>query len=702
MSDQFRPHVFRIQLSAIVFVLGSVEVFAQAESAARPESVGQMESGAPMDARVPTESPGQSKPPRGCIDCHKGVPARGDGVAPPELLSDSVHAGVDCTDCHESVSLDDLDAQSPAPHGDSVEPVACGTCHEDQEEIYVVHGRLTVGESPDVPRCASCHGTHDIRSPEDRRSRVHRFNVADTCCACHTDPELVKRHRGLRDAPLKMYKGSVHGRAKGKGVYTAATCVDCHSAAAPDGSKTSHRILSAANVESTIYHFAIPDTCGKCHEAIAQDYWEGIHGQAVKRGSVDAPVCTHCHGVHDIISPDDPNSPVSSKRLTESTCAPCHESVALTEKYGLAGGRLATYIDSYHGLKSKTGDAKVANCASCHGTHRILPSTDASSSIHPNNLRATCGECHPGISSELAQMKIHETSTGMRAGWPDFFRRCYIGVIVIVVGGMLLHNGADWLRRVRRLNTMPRVQRLSVNEVFQHWVLMISFIVLVVTGFSLRFSEAGWVKFLFGWKGGFELRGVVHRVAAVGLLVAVIMHLFYLLGRRGRQWLRDMIPRRSDVRDLLGNLRFFVGGEPGPPRFGRFSYMEKLEYWSMIWGTAIMMATGLVLCFDDYFVSEQNLPKVLLEVGLVVHYYEAWLAFLAILVWHIYGTVFSPAAYPMNTAWLAGKMSKEMYAHEHPEGPKLKGRTWTCHYEEEERDDDDEASRREPEPASVR
>ena len=183
----------------------------------------------------------------------------------------------------------------------------------------------------------------------------------------------------------------------------AATCNDCHSTGG-----TAHEIYSQGNPRSSINHFNIPDTCGKCHELETREYWNGIHGQLAKRGDTETPVCTHCHGEHGIISPTDPASPVSRSQVAEATCTPCHESITLTEKYGVSTGRRPTFIDNYHGLKSQAGDLFVANCASCHGVHMILPSPDPNSSVNPANLTETCGECHPGISAELAATPIHE------------------------------------------------------------------------------------------------------------------------------------------------------------------------------------------------------------------------------------------------------------------------------------------------------
>ncbi|MBI3832852.1 MAG: cytochrome b/b6 domain-containing protein [Planctomycetes bacterium] len=496
--------------------------------------------------------------------------------------------------------------------------------------------------------------------------------MPNTCRSCHTNVDLVKKHINLREKPIEMYEGSVHGRATGNVLHGAAACQDCHAAADAKGHQTAHRILSPSDPQSTTNHFNIPGTCGKCHAEIARQYGESTHGQYAARGESDAPVCTNCHGEHGIVSPKDASSPVNAMNVAQETCAPCHESELLNEKYGLPGGRLASYIDSYHGLKSKAGDVRVANCASCHGAHRILPSSDARSSIHPDNLPVTCGKCHPGIGAGLAQAKIHRSEKGLRSTWAGIFRIFYLVLIFATIGFMLLHNGADWLRAVRQMKSVTYVRRLSANETAQHWVLAISFTVLVISGFSLRFSEAAWVKFLFGWKGGFVARGIIHRVAAVVMIVGALWHMLYWFTRDGRTWLRDMWAAKADVRHFRENIAYFLGRRQHAPRFGRFSYMEKMEYWALIWGTIVMVATGTMLWFDNLFIDQWGIPKGFLDVMLVIHYYEAWLAFLAIVVWHLYGTLFKPGVYPMNPAWITGKMPKSMYLHEHADGPHLR------------------------------
>jgi cytochrome b subunit of formate dehydrogenase len=142
------------------------------------------------------------------------------------------------------------------------------------------------------------------------------------------------------------------------------------------------------------------------------------------------------------------------------------------------------------------------------------------------------------------------------------------------------------------------------------------------------------------------------------------MHLFYLRGRRGREFLKDIFPSLEDLNQFVRMMRFNLGVSKAPPQFGRFSFSEKFEYWALVWGVIIMTTTGAMLWFDNFFV--RFLGKGILDVMLVIHYYEAWLATLSLVIWHLYCTIFNPRIYPMNPSWLTGKMPAEQYRHQHP------------------------------------
>jgi cytochrome b subunit of formate dehydrogenase len=591
-----------------------------------------------------------------CADCHE---ASRHGSAFADDIAHSTHDGLECLDCHQD--------RDTVPHREPDESFfvgdqACRVCHDQADADYQAHGRARLGSGNDMPHCSDCHGDHDILPSTAKRSLVHPTNLPDTCGRCHEDLDFTTKYDILIDHPIQIYMRSVHGQATRGGVYVAASCNDCHSTGG-----SAHKILSPGSQESSINHFNIPKTCGTCHKGVEADFWEGIHGQLVARGETDSPVCTDCHGEHGILSPDDPLSPVSGSKVAEMTCSPCHESAVLNEKYGIQTGRLTTFIDSYHGLKSKAGDTHVANCASCHGVHRILPSSDPTSTINPRNLRATCGECHPNISEKMASNPIHGIGgRGLLTPAADVVKDIYVVAIAVIIGLMILHWVIDLIRHLINITKRrPQILRMHIDEVVQHALLAITFIILVISGFALRYDQGFMARFFFGWEGGFQVRGVVHRAAAVGFMGTITWHVLFLFSPRGRRFIRDMWPIERDFRFFVRRMLYNLGFRRHRMEcVQRFNYVEKAEYWALVWGTVVMVITGLMLWFDNWFI--QFLPKGVLDVALVIHFYEAWLASLAIFVWHFYSVIFHPHVYPMNPSWLTGQMPEEMYEHEHP------------------------------------
>ncbi len=587
-----------------------------------------------------------------CLDCH-GDPD-GDGpVVDVKEFAGSILEDLACTDCHTGIT--------ELPHYDiEIGPPACGDCHGDVAADYVQHGMGMVGKSPYVPACWDCHGTHHILSPSNDQATVSPQNLPGTCAKCHENQAFLDKV-GIRfKHPVEVYRQGIHGRELPGVKSSAATCVDCHGTAG-----SAHQILGPGNTKASINYFNIAKTCGHCHQTIEQEYDKGIHGQLVAEGEVRAPTCTHCHGEHGILPISDPRSPVSPYRIAESTCTPCHDSANLNERYMLPSGTPSSFLDSYHGLKSQNGDTKVANCASCHGAHLILPSSDPESSVNPANLAKTCGRCHEGINEAMAtETKIHAPLAADSSGSPFIFKRIYQVLIALVIGGMFFYCVIDWLRQVRNVLAKQQVRRMEVDEVLQHAVLAISFSVLVLSGFALRFYDAWWAHLIFGHSGGAHVRGLIHRIAAGVMVFGSFWHLGFLMTNKGRIFLKDMAPGLEDAKQALGMFKYNLGMTNKVPEMRRFSFVEKAEYWALIWGTVVMVITGASLWFERYIV--QYTGKEIVDILHVIHYYEAWLAFLAILVWHMYGVIFNPHAYPMNPSWLTGKMPKEMFEHEHP------------------------------------
>jgi len=509
----------------------------------------------------------------------------------------------------------------------------CTSCHDQGQKLEKsAHAGLT---------CDTCHDQHD--------KYPHPANVPKPACVtCHQDE-------------AGDYASGVHGQARKAGNEGAPDCSVCHGSA--------HELLDP---KSQAFRAALPDTCGMCHTDEAAQYRASVHGQAVARGVTQAPICTDCHGEHKIIAPANEASPVNASHIRD-TCGSCHGDVRLTRKFGLPSDRLISYDSSYHGLAAQAGSQTVANCASCHGVHNILPSSDPKSTINPRNLPSTCGKCHPGAGSRFAISQVHVSDNGSEPPVLRFVRQFYLLLIPVTLGLMALHQGGDWIRKLIRLRFRVRIARraeirsaaghhhevrMLPFERLQHAVTAISFIVLVWTGFALKYPEQWWARPLLLLEGRYPMRSLIHRVAATVFLAVAVTHAVSLIvNRKLRNHWKEMLPNAADPREALSNFAYNLGlGDSKPPRSAH-SYIEKAEYWALIWGTIVMAASGILLWANN--VALRFLPKEWLDVATSVHFYEAILAALAIVIWHFYSVIFDPDVYPLNTAFLTGVSTKD-------------------------------------------
>jgi cytochrome b subunit of formate dehydrogenase len=667
-----------------------------------------------------------------CLACHEDntltMEKKGKEVSlfvELKVLQSSPHRKLSCVSCHVGFNAEDL------PHKENIQPINCMSCHKDARVKHQFHPQMKKANGingPEGASCKTCHGTHDVSSPKSKNSKWAVGNIIQSCGLCHKDVKEVyisskhyeaftskvagapncltchnnalvsKKFNGdtlqiklaqeklclschfddpeirARTSPsagfIMAYEKSVHGSSLAGGNAKAATCIDCH---------TSHGVQDGNQANSSVNRFSIPGTCGKCHDKINLDYQESIHGvSALQKGNRESPVCTDCHGEHNILRIDDPQSPVEFKNVSKQVCAPCHSSVKLSEKYGLSADRFKTFSDSYHGLAIRGGSLEVANCTSCHGAHNIKSHNDPTSTTHKSNLVATCGSCHPGANANFTVGRIHVSLDKEEEPLLYWIAYLYISLIVTLLAGMFLHNLIDFIKKakIKKLKQVGHIEseshghalylRMNLSERIQHATMAISFMILVITGFMLRYPESWWVTHIRQLsEDAFIYRSLLHRIAAVVMVTISLYHIYYIsFTERGRQLLKDLLPRYQDILDAIGVAKFNLGISKEKPLLDRFSYIEKAEYWALIWGTIVMTATGFILWFDNTFMG--LLTKLGWDAARTIHYYEAWLAFLAIVVWHFYFVIFNPDIYPMNTTWLTGKISEEQMAEEHP------------------------------------
>ena len=319
-----------------------------------------------------------------CLSCHDDDSMkRADGrsvAVHKAAFAASVHAPMNCVDCHQALAH-----ATEFPHAEKLTKVDCASCHDAEVAQYKqsAHARAREKGTTVAATCVECHGTHDIRGGRDPESRTYHLKIAATCAACHGNQQVIQQgHIAIGDV-ARPFADSIHGRALNRsGLIVAPTCSDCHGA---------HDIRQKVDPASKVTLANVPATCGKCHEGIAHEFEGGVHGTVLAKGNNGAPACQTCHSAHAIRQADD-----SAWQLSViGQCGSCHRD------------RVKTYRDTFHGQVTNLGYKTVATCADCHGNHRILPASDPTSPIAPQNLEKTCGKCHANATASFVKYDPH-------------------------------------------------------------------------------------------------------------------------------------------------------------------------------------------------------------------------------------------------------------------------------------------------------
>jgi nitrate/TMAO reductase-like tetraheme cytochrome c subunit len=257
------------------------------------------------------------------------------------------------------------------------------------------------GGSTAAATCTDCHGTHDILRSKEVASRTSHTNLEATCARCHGDEAMVKKAKLPGGNVASKFHDSIHGRAlAGAARGSAPTCNNCHG---------SHDILPKGDAKSRVSRAKIPDTCGSCHTKEKEQFSKGQHGKLRQEGNLAAPGCTDCHSAHSIQRHDMPRFQIE----VIEECGTCHADY------------LKTYRDTFHGQVTALGYTRVATCASCHGSHEILPASNPASTISAKNRVKICQKCHAGASENFAlwdpHANRHDAKRSFLYYWAAFF-----------------------------------------------------------------------------------------------------------------------------------------------------------------------------------------------------------------------------------------------------------------------------------------
>lgn len=632
----------------------------------------------------------------------------------------SSHALIKCVDCHRGYDAEDL------PHTEGSTIVNCQSCHETLAESHVFHPGVTDVRSVSLDRslsCVYCHGDHDVQMTKSKRFRFHSLNQNEACGTCHQEYaesysssiHYASLEQGLKGAPsctdchnkkitggwaeeeggnlrleqvsvcmschldspetlekvdtsialIGSYETSIHGRAFLDGNENVVSCVGCHG---------DHSIAAVSDTASGVFDANIFETCEMCHAEEEADVLASVHGKALEENNPDAPVCDDCHSEHLIYGEDSPNTLIYFKNTAAHSCEKCHDPVVITEEFDITAVENRTFQVSYHGFAFDGAQTTASNCGSCHGYHKVLPSDNQESIIHTDNIVDNCARCHPGRHDIAAIGSFHQVvDETLKEEASPWYITMYIILIVFFVVVMLIHNLADCMKKgtLRRMRQRGEIEYpstpakeyewMNIVERGQHILILLSFSVLTVSGFMISFPGSWWVGVIRDiWDTLFLERLAIHLVSAIIFLIAVFAHIVYVLvDKRGRAFLKGMMPGPRDIGSFFGVLFYSIGMSKEKPLLGRYTYVEKFNYWMFIIGFIVLTVTGFILWFGDP--ASDNF-----KAASILHYLQTWLSFLIVIIWHMYAVVMNPTVYPMNRAWLTGKLGGEAVADDHP------------------------------------
>lgn len=584
-------------------------------------------------------------------------------------------------------------AESAGTHvsaSNKLDNASCQTCHDDKKKEIIVSGSegtmRPLHAIADDKYAQSVHAKMlciDCHKEISNSAAPHKLDLTKIvgCVQCHQDLwETAKKENKTQDKPrlgvvvqnIEAYKNSFHARKnQDDPTRSNASCNDCHDT-------HSFNVPPKGSAERTAWHLTIPDTCGpKCHTEQFEAYESSVHGkQVLEKHNPKGAVCTDCHTTHDIINTSlDP-----FKMDVTQVCGGCHKE------------NLKSYTDTYHGQVNSLGYAYTAKCYDCHGSHGIMAPTDPASKVHPDNRLKTCKECHDGKNRPLATAGF--ITFGPHANSHDFAKypqvwiatKFMVALLIGVFTFFWLHSGLwyyrEWQDRKGR-KAIPHVrsaelpldekkffQRFPVGWRIAHLAFALITMTLVLTGTAALFSNTSWAPVVAHALGGPRGLGLIHRISAVLFIGIFFIHFVYvmqkLLRDRSFRWFGpdSLIPNWKDLRDIVGMFKWFLGmGEK--PRFDRWAYFEKFDYWAVFWGVTIIGTSGLMLAFPH--VTATYLPGWVFNVATIVHGEEAFLAAVFLFTVHFFNNHFRPDKLPPpDIVMFTGTQSLEEFRSDHP------------------------------------
>ncbi len=577
-------------------------------------------------------------------------------------------------------------------------------------QLIVVLSLLLAGTASAAPLPRKAAHARAAPAPASTAAAEPRKLGNADCLGCHADDSTGRK---IDD---KLFAASVHGQ-------NSISCTDCHDGygEGPHDGQGPRRSEAEQAMVARLAKGAWGDgehvvkvtapaaylACANCHATEAEAFFgKSIHARWLREETgAPGPICATCHGSpHTVARTLEPYAPSGTlrvavpadRRAMQKTCEACHGNEEFAKAAGMNAEVKHTYQDSIHGRMVRVGNAVAPACVSCHasdkangGTHGIVAKTDPTSPVAGANRKNTCARCHEGATDNFARLIAHKAiqETGGHIV-PHVIHVAFSYLTTLTLLFFAFHVFIDFVYELRQrlaarghgvsADELKSVVRFDIHQRAQHWLMLTGVILLGLTGWPLRgagvFTGApiiggmdasaystAFMK-LFGGAAG---AAIWHRVGAVLIITSAVYHLFYLTFLAANKRLPiSMLPMPKDALDMKDNILFMLGLKKERPQFDRYMYLEKFDYWAVFWGIVMMVGTGFVFWFPVFFAKYA--PSWVITGAQIIHGEEATLAITFLFVVHFYNVHLKPSIFPMNWAWLHGRITVANLKHEHP------------------------------------
>jgi cytochrome b subunit of formate dehydrogenase len=616
--------------------------------------------------------------------------------------------GISCTNCHSAHEKTERGNMLPEDWRLFIVD-KCLSCHKDHSEEYLSskHYEGVKKKNPKAPVCIDCHDTHSIYSVEDKRSKVNIDKLDATCDRCHPGHESTIHRKSDAD-PRLMTCVACHTGHRTQMDKTESTifketlpftCNRCHEEDRHKKENLAHGkiMLVAENGEPAnctkchIYHWRISDQdhlgesqsrmqCVNCHPKENADYERSVHGLSSRKGHAEAPVCVTCHGDREV-------ERISSRfdgQTVISLCSSCHGDNEITMKFQLNPNVISGYLGTYHGQVYSLGyqGREFATCTSCHDNHLILPSDNPQSSISKQHIVETCGRCHKDSNENFVSMLQHYDPMLQEQNIILSVIHTFMVWLLGVTLSIFSIHTILWLiralidrikhgpRKIDKEQKKVRYKRFGLYERILHGIVIVSFLLLAMTGLPLKYSQSEASQWVASHILNLHTMAILHRIGAGLTFIYFLLHLSklgYKLVSKQSSFLKlfwgedSLVPQPRDAVQFVQHIGYFIG-VTNKPSFGRWSYWEKFDYFAVFWGVAIIGLSGLTLWFPEFFT--QILPGWAINAAHIIHSEEALLATGFIFTIHFFNEHLRPENFPLDEVIFTGSVSEHYMKHE--------------------------------------